>query len=149
MPVGGIVSALSKYQQQGCKLGGLCFSLRLLFNLPKAPGVESKGAQRDPLQVWGACAPLPPGVSRDTLPQNTLRAEVGLGEPLIGWGGEGLGEWFTSILPCSSSEEGKAKRDAGKPNSQILFVFFYFFIFFSLCVPPLLLLLFLSLGKPV
>lgn len=56
------------------------------------------------------------------------------------------GEWFTSVLPHPSGE-GKAKREPGKPNSQILFVFFYFF-FFNLYVPPLLL-LFLSLGKPV
>lgn len=82
-------------------------------------------------------------MSRDPLPQSSLRAQLGLGEPLIGLGRGGV----TSILPCPSGEEGKAKREAGKPNSQILFVFFYYF-FFNLCVPPLLL-LFLSLSKPV
>lgn len=118
----------------GVQTGGrLLFSVQLLFNLPKAPGVESKGAQRDPLQVWGVCASVTPGVSGDPLPQSALRAEVGLGDSLIGWGGGK--EWLTSVLSCPSGEEGKAKCEARKPNSQILFVFFYFFVSQSLCSP--------------
>lgn len=125
MPVGGIVSALSKYQQRGGKLGGGSAFLYDSFSTCQRHRVlKARGRRGILCRCVGGCAPVPPGVSRDPLSQNALRAEVGFGELLIGWGG--LGEWFTSILPCPSGEEGKATHEAGKPNTQILF-FFYFF----------------------
>lgn len=98
----------------GAQIGGrLRFSLQLLFNLPKAPAVESKGAQRDPLQVRGVSAPVSPGVSGDPLPQSALRAEVGLGDPLIGWGRVENGS--PQFCPTRVVRKGKPSVSLGNP----------------------------------
>lgn len=79
----GIVSALSEYPTAGVQIGGrLLFSL-LLFNLPKAPGVEGKGAQRDPLQVGGCVRvpPFPPGSAGTHCPDVHSELRSGYGTP--------------------------------------------------------------------
>lgn len=115
----------------GLQTGGrLRFSLRLLFNLPKAPGVESKGAQGDPLQVCGGVPRFPRGEQGPAAPEFTQSSARVRGT--FNWIGAGGSPQF-----CPARVVRRGKPSVRLENPIARFCSSFSTNFFSIAVFPL------------